>query len=108
MSHETHHHSEPKIKQQAAGKPSFWFSIMLAGLFIAAVNFVNIMGHDEEGHGAAGHGTEEVHTTQDATHIEATPQDNIASDPAHQQTEKANVPHEENAPNKAPSEAEAH
>lgn len=108
MSHDTHHHSEPKVKPQTAGTPSLWFSVMLIGLFIAAVNFVNVMGHDEEGHGAAAHATEEVHTTQGATHIEATPQENIASDPAAEPTEKADTPHEENAPHKAPSEVEGH
>lgn len=107
MSHEAHHHSEPKVKPQAAGKPSLWFSAIILGLFIAAVNFVNVMGHDDEGH-EAGHGTEEIHTTQGATHIEATPQENIAGDPAHRQTEQADVPHEENAPHKAPSEVEEH
>lgn len=108
MSHDTHHHSEPKAKSQAAGKPSLWFSFILIGLFIAAVNFVNVMGHDEEGHGAAEHATEEKHTTQGATHIEATPQQNIANDPAAEQTEKADTPHEENAPHKTPSEVEEH
>jgi hypothetical protein len=34
--------------------------VILAGLFIAAVNFVRIMGHDDEG----GHGTE--HATEHA------------------------------------------
>jgi hypothetical protein len=106
MSHHDAHHAAPKIKPQTAGKYSMWFVIILAGLFIAAINFVNVMGHDaEEGHGPAGHAAEEIHTSQDASHIEATPQENIANDPAKEQSEKADVPHEENAPSKAPSEA---
>ncbi|HRO43123.1 MAG TPA: hypothetical protein PL009_09835 [Flavipsychrobacter sp.] len=52
MSHETHHsHTEasPKISYSAA----FWFVLIMVGLFLGAVNFVNVMGHDEGGgHGA--------------------------------------------------------
>lgn len=112
MSHDAHH-TESKIKPQAAGKPSFWFVVIIVGLFIAAINFVNVMGHDsDEGHGAATHGTEhhatEKHTTQGATHIEGTPQEKIAEDPAMKQSEVSDTPHEENAPNKALSEAEEH
>lgn len=38
--------------------------LVLAGLFIAAVNFVTVMGHDDEGHGG-GHG--QAHPTMEAT-----------------------------------------
>jgi hypothetical protein len=57
MSHETHHPVDNR--PGTSFKSSFWFVIILVGLFIAAVNFVNVMGHDEpegaaahEGHGA--------------------------------------------------------
>ena len=103
MSHEAHH-GEPKVKTQAAGKSSQWFVIILVGLFIAGVNFVNVMGHDD-GHGGAGHATE-THTTQGAGHIEGTPQDNIGEDPGDEQRETSDTPHQENAPHKTPSEAE--
>ncbi len=66
MSHETHHHHH-----QADPRPtrtpfiaSFWFVIILVGLFIAAVNFVKVMGHDDGGHGE-GHGA--APHTQEAT-----------------------------------------
>jgi len=60
MSHETHHHTTdntPKTSYNSA----FWFVLILAGLFIAAVNFVNVMGHDEGG----GHGA--IHETKEQT-----------------------------------------
>ena len=63
MSHEHHdeHHQEgPQIdikKSKSAFSASFWFVLILALLFIAALNFVNVMSEPEEGHG--GH---EAHT----------------------------------------------
>lgn len=50
MSHETHHHTDNK--PGASYGAAFWFVLILAGLFIGAVNFVNVMSHDEGGHGA--------------------------------------------------------
>lgn len=58
MAHETHHGTENKSK--TALSSSFWFVLILAGLFIAAVNFINVMSHDDGGHGA-GHETHETH-----------------------------------------------
>jgi hypothetical protein len=49
MSHESHQSTENKPK--TALSASFWFVLILAGLFIAAVNFVNVMSHDDGGHG---------------------------------------------------------
>lgn len=65
MSHEAHHeehHEGPEIditKSKPAFSASFWFMLILAGLFIASLNFVNVMGKPEEGHGGHGgsHGT---------------------------------------------------
>ena len=58
MAHETHHHADnsPKTSYNSA----LWFVIILVGLFVAAVNFINVMGGDEAGHGA-GHGATESH-----------------------------------------------
>lgn len=54
--HDTHHHVEDP-KPTTSFRSAFWFVLILAGLFVAAVNFVDVMGHDEEGHGG-GHATE--------------------------------------------------
>ena len=66
MAHETHHHSSDNQPRTAISS-SFWFVLILAGLFIAAVNFVrsSSSGHDDHG---SGHGAAETHhTTQEAT-----------------------------------------
>ncbi|RYE21515.1 MAG: hypothetical protein EOP51_15445, partial [Sphingobacteriales bacterium] len=65
MSHEAHHDTHhPENKPEVSFRSSVWLVIILAGLFVAAVNFVSVMGHDEEGHG--GHG--EAHQTEAAAH----------------------------------------
>ena len=58
MSHETHHeehhHEGPQIdikKSRSAFSASFWFVLILAGLFIASLNFITAMSHDDDGHG---------------------------------------------------------
>jgi hypothetical protein len=57
MSHEHHdeHHQEgPQIdikKSKSAFSASFWFVLIIALVFIAALNFVNVMSQPEEGHG---------------------------------------------------------
>lgn len=63
MSHEAHeeHHEGPQIdttKSKPAFVASFWFVLLLVFLFIAALNFVNVMSQPEEGHG----GHEASHT----------------------------------------------
>jgi hypothetical protein len=63
MSHETHHSTGNPTTTPF--KSSFWFVVILVGLFIGAVNFVNVMGHDDEGHGDAGHGA--THAPKEAT-----------------------------------------
>lgn len=61
MAHETHHatsHSTEKSSKSSMSA-SFWFVLILVGLFIAAVNFVNVMSNEhEEGEGAT---TEHMH-----------------------------------------------
>lgn len=76
--HETHHGDNHHPTEETPATPfrsSFWFVVILAGLFIAAVNFVDVMGHDDgEGHGtghateaAAGHGAHPVEATSGET-----------------------------------------
>jgi hypothetical protein len=61
--HDTHHHAPVETRPTTSFKASFWFVLILAGLFIAAVNFVGVMSHDggEEGHGGGTHNTEAAH-----------------------------------------------
>lgn len=85
MSHDTHghqhdtHNDNPSVQFNSA----FYFVIILAGLFLAAMAFIKSMSHTEEGHGAAhaqhteapaheGHASEATHeaTTTDSTHHE--------------------------------------
>ncbi|MEI8279867.1 MAG: hypothetical protein WCG87_08880 [Bacteroidota bacterium] len=47
MAHETQQHSTEN-KPRTALTSSFWFVIVLVGLFIAAVNFVKVMSNSEE------------------------------------------------------------
>ena len=68
--HHEAHEKEPRSK--TAFTASFWFVIILVGLFIAALNFINVMGHDdEEGHGEAKHEmTAPAHGGHEATATE--------------------------------------
>lgn len=62
MAHESHHpptENRPIVSYRSA----FFFGIILIVVFIAAVNFVKVMSHDTEGHGANPHHT----TTNEAT-----------------------------------------
>lgn len=60
MSHETIHTTNANKKISTSFYSSFWFVVLLAGLFVAAVNFVRVMSHDDGGHGS-GHSTEAHH-----------------------------------------------
>lgn len=53
MSHDTHHKDDNKPGSSFTS--SIWFMLLLAFLFVSAVNFVEIMGHDEGGHGTEQH-----------------------------------------------------
>lgn len=68
MSHDTHTtgHSTANSSKSSFGA-SFWLVVILAVLFISAVNFVTVMSHDEGGHGE-GHHTEATHDGHDAGH----------------------------------------
>lgn len=71
MSHDTQQSNSKNPGSSVTS--SVWFMIILAFVFIAAVNFVNIMSHDDGGHGAGGHATEHAATE----HHEATSHDNM-------------------------------
>jgi hypothetical protein len=62
MAHETHHPAENKSKVSSAS--AFWYAVILVGLFIAAVNFVNVMGGGEEEHSKPAPMTEEATPSQ--------------------------------------------
>jgi hypothetical protein len=62
MAHETHHPAENKSKISSTS--AFWYSIILVGLFLAAVNFVNVMGGGEEEHSAPAPMTKEATPSQ--------------------------------------------
>ncbi len=58
--HATHHNEEPRSKSSMSA--SFWFVIILVGLFIAALNFINAMGGHEAAEG--GHVNKEATSNQ--------------------------------------------
>ncbi len=59
MSHDTHHAHSKENKTIISFRNSFWLVVILVGLFIAALNFVQAESAPEgEGHGEATH---EVH-----------------------------------------------
>jgi hypothetical protein len=63
LHHDGDHHAEPKSK--TSFRASFWLVLILVGLFIAALNFISVMGHEEGGHEAT---TEHQHGGAPATH----------------------------------------
>lgn len=74
MSHDSHSApaADTNMKPTTSFRSSFWLIVILAGLFIAAVNFASVMSHDDGGHGN-GHGeaTHEGHGTMPAEHTDA-------------------------------------
>ena len=55
MSHDTHHAHSTENKAIISFKNSFWLVIILVGLFVAALNFIQVeSAGSEEGHGAHG------------------------------------------------------
>jgi hypothetical protein len=81
MSHDnhTHHHETHNDKPTVEFKSAFYFVIILAGLFLASISFVQSMSHDEAGHG--GHG---------AQHSEASSHDAAAGHEAAKHEEMKN------------------
>ena len=69
MAHEAHHdthHAPAEDRPTSSFRSAYWFVIILAGLFVAAVNFVSVMSHDD----AEGHGGGHEATTAPARHEE--------------------------------------
>lgn len=101
MSHDTHHHSaheehgtEPKSK--ISFNSSFWVVIILVALFIAAINFVNVMGNSEETEGKKDtHSTEMVKESaaNDAAVEKAEQPEKMAADSAAQAIPAADTAH---------------
>lgn len=65
MSHDTHNTDNGRPGSSLTS--SVWFMLIVAGLFIAAVNFVSVMSHDD-----GGHGTEHADHSAPAHHDDAT------------------------------------
>lgn len=56
MSHDTHKADDNKPGSSLTS--AVWFMIILAFLYISAVNFIDVMSHDDGGHVTEAHGTE--------------------------------------------------
>jgi hypothetical protein len=67
--HGTHHDVPANFQSRTSFSSAFFFVAILAGLFIAGVNFARVMGNDDEGgHGATTeHSTEHTVPTREAT-----------------------------------------
>ena len=71
MAHGTHNgENAERTKSQVAFFSSFWLIVILVGVFVAALNFINVMGKGEEGHGGhEGHeGKAKTEETMGAKH----------------------------------------
>ncbi|XZF14691.1 hypothetical protein ACTHGU_00995 [Chitinophagaceae bacterium MMS25-I14] len=93
MSHDTQHHTNGTTEKSSkiSASASFWFVLILVGLFIAAVNFVNVESHSTEEPGTEQHhegAAAESHETA-AEPAAATP----AADTAHQTAAVADTTH---------------
>lgn len=80
---DTDHSGE--LKSTTAFRSSFWFVIILVGLFIAALNFVRVMGdskHEGEG-GHEGHATEQHDAVEHGAQPEHVPTGTPASEHEH-------------------------
>lgn len=103
--HEEHHQEGPEIditKSKPAFTASFWFMLILAGLFIAALNFINVMSQPEEGHGG-GHDThteathEGGHGSHDAKAADHATMEGGHADAVHEPTNEGDQKHEDAA-----------
>ncbi len=101
MAHEAHHdnHASTEAKPTSSFRAAYWFAIVMVFLFVASINFVSVMSHDEEaGHGehhteatAAGHEATGGHeaTHEEATHEAAPAEGHAADTDAHHAAEAA-------------------
>jgi len=78
MSHDTGHGHSKENVTIISFKNSFWLVVIIVGLFVAALNFVQAESHGEEGEGhghhteaAAGHGHGDASSHEAAGHQEA-------------------------------------
>jgi len=98
MSHDTHHHSEHEggaPKSKISFNSSFWVVVILVGLFIAGVNFVNVESKGPEGESAEAHNTEMVKeaATNDAAQEKAEQPEKAAADSAAKAIPAADTAH---------------
>lgn len=107
MTHDTHNNGNSEKDQTIISfKSSFWLIVIIAGLFVASLNFISAMsgGHEEAagGHGAhteaAGHGGHEAKEHKAEGHEAAAP---AASEAAHEGEHKTEE-------HKAESHSEGH
>lgn len=104
MSHDTHHGHSTENKAKISFGNGFWLVIILVGLFVAALNFIQV---ESAGEGHGGHG-EAIHEAHGGAHHEAAPaaghnshgeeavkDEHAAGTPAH---EEAPAPAREAAP----------
>ena len=68
MAHDTHHQPAANNGPKTPLGSAFWFVLVLVILFISSVNFVNVMSHDEGGHGTHAEATHEAAASHEATH----------------------------------------
>ncbi len=102
MSHDTHHGQTAENKAKISFGNSFWLVIILVGLFIAALNFVQAES-GSEGHEPAHHEAQHHEATHhEATHHEAAPAH------AEEATEEESAPAAEEAHETEEEHAEAH
>jgi len=73
MSHDTHHEHSKENKSVISFKNSFWLVVILVGLFIAAVNFIQAESGGEEGKGEAKEKTEVKAKNESAAQAKAEP-----------------------------------
>jgi uncharacterized iron-regulated membrane protein len=104
MSHDTHHGHTAENKAKISFGNGFWLVIILVGLFIAALNFIQVEsageghegGHGEATHQAHGGGHEAAPAAGHNSHgEEAVKDEQAAGTPAH---EAAPAPAGETAP----------
>lgn len=93
MSHDTHHGHSTENKSIISFKNSFWLVVILVGLFIAALNFVQVESKPEA---EAHHGHEMKH--EDAHH--AAP----ADAPAHEAAPAEHAPAAEESHEEQPAQ----
>lgn len=95
MSHETHGHQPTEKKSVISMRSSFWFVLILVGLFIAALNFISVMSSShEKGHGTS-HSTTEEHAVPATGETDHSSSATPAGDTHHEGGEHSEETHEE-------------